>query len=187
MKLLHKILGVGTLGLAIALPLANQTPVMAGFPQIKEAIAQVAKKPTVKLNLTAAKKFIVDSVGGKKQVQWDALTENSIVNPGDVLRYTVSSNNTGVTPAKDLTITQPIPDRMTYKVDTASSKNQAAITYSTDNGETFVAEPKISIEMENGKTIKQPAPAETYTHIRWQFDSLSPETAITAMYDVEVQ
>lgn len=187
MKLLHKVLGIGTLGLVIALPLVNQTPVMAGFPHAREVIAQVAQKPTVQLNLTAAKKSIVITTGGQKQVKWENLADDAVVNPGDILRYTVSSENTGANPAKNLTITQPIPDRMVYELDTATSKSQTEVTYSTDNGETFVAEPIIKIKTENGKTIEKPAPAEIYTHIRWKFGSLAPEAGIAAMYEVKVQ
>lgn len=187
MKLLHKILGIATLGLVVALPLVSQTSVQAGFPQVQKAIAQVAKKPTVQLNLTAAKKLIVVTTGGKKKIKWENLTDQAVVQPGDTLRYTVSSENIGANPAKDLTITQPVPEQMVYKLDTATSKNKAKVTYSTDNGESFVTKPVIKIKTEHGKIIKKPAPAETYTHIRWQFDALAPKAEIMAMYDVEVQ
>jgi hypothetical protein len=76
---------------------------------------------------------------------------------------------------------------MVYQLETAKSANQAAITYSTDNGKTFVAKPTIKVKTENGKTIEKPAPAETYTHIRWKFDSLASKAGIMAMYEVKVQ
>lgn len=187
MKLLHKILGIGTLGLVITLPLVSQTPVWAGLTQIQEAIAQVNQEPTVQLNLTAAKKSIVVTTGGQKKIKWESLADNAVVQPGDTLRYTVSSENKGANPAKDLTIIQPVPEQMVYKLDTATSKNEATVTYSTDKGETFIAEPVIKIKTENGEIIEKPAPAETYTHIRWRFDALAPKTGIIAKYDVEVQ
>lgn len=187
MKLLHKIFGISTLGLIVALPLISQTSVQAGFPQVQEAIAQVAQKQAVQLNLTAAKQLIVVTTGGKKAIKWESLTDQAVVQPGDTLRYTVSSENTGAKPAKDLTITQPVPEQMVYKLDTATSKNEVKVTYSTDNGESFVAKPVIKIKTESGEIIEKPAPAETYTHIRWQFEALAPEAGIMAMYDVEVQ
>jgi uncharacterized repeat protein (TIGR01451 family) len=187
MKLLHKLLSIGTLGLIVTLPLMNQAPVLAGFPEVTEIVAQAAQQPTVKLNLTAAKKSIVVKTEGKEQIEWSNLGEKAVVNPGDILRYTVSSVNSGTNAAKNLTITQPIPDQMVYQLKTASSANQAKVTYSTDNGKTFVAQPIIKVKTENGKTIEKPAPAETYTHIRWNFSSLAPEAEITAMYEVEVQ
>lgn len=187
MKLLHKLLSIGTLGLIVTLPLINQAPVLANFPQVTEIVAQAAQKPTVKLNLTAAKKSIVVTTGGKEQVEWENLTADAVVNPGDILRYTVSSANDNAGAVKDLTITQPIPNQMIYQLDTASSANQAMVTYSTDNGKTFVAKPTIKVKTEEGKTIEKPAPAETYTHIRWKFGSLPSAAGITAMYQVKVQ
>ena len=187
MKLLHKVLGIGTLGLIVALPLINQTPVRASFPQISQLIAQASQKPTIELNLTAAKKKIVVTQGKQQQVKWESLNDGTVVNPGDVLRYTVSGENPGETAAQDLTITQPIPQQMIYELKTATSKNQAEVVYSTDNGKTFVAKPTIKIKTEDGKTIEKPAPAETYTHIRWKFGSVAPAADITAMYEVKVQ
>jgi len=187
MKLLHKILGIGSLGLVIALPLVNQAPVRASFPQIKEIIAQVRPAPQIQLNLTAAKKLIVVTSGAEQQVEWENISDGTVVNPGDILRYTVSSANPKAAVVNDLSITQPIPDQMVYELDTAASENEAAVVYSIDNGETFVAQPTITIETENGETIEAPAPAETYTHIRWQFGSLAPTADIAATYEVKVE
>jgi uncharacterized repeat protein (TIGR01451 family) len=187
MKLLHKVLGIGTLGLIVALPLISQTPVQASFPQVKEIIAQVSPKPVVKLNLAAAKKSIVVTEGEQPVVKWENLEDGVVVNPGDILRYTVSSANPGKAIAKDFSITQPIPEKMIYELNTAKSENQAEVAYSIDNGKTFVAKPTITVKTEDGKTIEQPAPAETYTHIRWKFGSLAPAADIAAMYEVKVQ
>ena len=187
MKLLHKVLGLGTLGLIITLPLISQTPVWANLAQINQVIAQVSPQPTVQLNLTAAKKTIVVTTGEEQKIEWVSIDDGEVVSPGDILRYTVSSQNAGANTAKNLTITQPIPEKMVYELETATSQNQAEVVYSIDNGETFVAEPTITIETADGATIEKPAPAETYTHIRWKFGSLSPESEIAAMYEVKVQ
>ena len=187
MKLLHKILGIGSLGLVIALPLVNQAPVSASFPQLQEIIAQVSPAPQIQLNLTAAKKSIVVSSGAEQQVAWEEISDGTVVNPGDILRYTVSSANPNAATVNDLNITQPIPDKMVYELDTATGNNGATIVYSIDNGETFVAQPTITIETENGETRETPAPAETYTHIRWQFGSIAPTADIAATYEVKVQ
>jgi uncharacterized repeat protein (TIGR01451 family) len=187
MKLLHKVLGIGTLGLIVALPLISQTPVQASFPQVKEIIAQASPKPAVKLNLAAAKKLIVVTEGEQPVVKWENLEDGVVVNPGDVLRYTVSSANPSAGVAKNLTITQPIPEKMIYELNTATSKTKAEVAYSIDNGQTFVAKPTIKVKSQDGKTIEQPAPAETYTHIRWKFGSLAPAADIAAMYEVKVQ
>ena len=187
MKLLHKILGIGTLGLVIALPLVAQTPVWAELTQPKaEQIIAQAEESAVQLNLAVAKQSIIATTEGEK-IEWQSLDDGATVQPGDTLRYTVTGNNTGADSANDLTITQPIPERMVYKLETATSQNGATITYSTDNGETFVAQPTIEVVNEAGETVEKPAPAEIYTHIRWQFPALAPAAAAMAMYDVEVQ
>ena len=187
MKLLHKVLGVGSLSLIIALPLINQTPVRASFPQMGQILAQANQQPSLKLNLTAAKKSIVVTNGEQQEVKWSDLGDSAVVNPGDILRYTISSENPEASVAQDLTITQPIPERMVYELDTAKSQNQAEVVFSIDDGKTFTAQPTITVETEDGKTIEQPAPAETYTHVRWQFGSLDPTSDVVATYEVQVQ
>lgn len=186
-KRLHKLLGVGTLGLAVMLPLLSNLPAVAGLPNPVKIIAQVAQRPQVILNLAVAKKTIEVTVDGKKQVNWQQLEDQATVAPGDILRYTITGENTGDSSANNLAVTQPIPDQMIYKLDSAKSKNNADITYSIDRGETFVARPTIKITLEDGTIEERPAPPEAYTHIRWQFPTVTPEAGATAMYQVRVQ
>ena len=187
MKRLHKLLGVSVLGLAVMLPLLNHMPAIADISDPIDVTAQAAKKPQIILNLAVAKKAIKVTVEGKKQVTWKQLEDNAVVAPGDVLRYTVVGENTGDSAANDLVVTQPIPEQMTYKLNSAKSQNNVDITYSIDRGETFVAEPKIKITLEDGTVEERPAPPEAYTHIRWQFPTVTPEAGATAMYEVRVQ
>lgn len=187
MKRLHKVLGTATLGLAVILPLLSNVPAVAQISNPLEIIAQAVKKPEIILDLAVAKKTITATVEGKKQVAWEQLEDNAAVAPGDVLRYTIVGKNTGESPAENLEVTQPIPDRMSYKLNSATSKNNADITYSIDGGETFVAKPTIKITLEDGTVEERPAPAEAYTHVRWNFPTVSPELGATAMYEVEVQ
>lgn len=187
MKRLHKLLGVGTLGLAVILPFLGNMPAVADLANPVSIIAQATEQPQVILNLAIAKKNIEATVDGQKQVTWQPLEDNAAVSPGDVLRYKIVGQNTGESAANNLAVTQPIPDQMTYKLNSASSENQADITYSVDQGETFVAEPKIKISQEDGTVIERPAPPEAYTHVRWQFPAVTPESGATAMYEVQVQ
>ena len=187
MKRLHKILGTATLGLAVVLPLLNNVPATAQVSNPLKIIAQAAKKPEIILDLAVAKQALEVTVEGEKKVTWKQLEDNATVAPGDVLRYTIVGKNTGESPAQNLKVTQPIPELMTYKLDSATSQNNAQITYSIDDGETFVAKPTIKITLEDGTVEERPAPAEAYTHVRWNFPSVTPETGATAMYMVQVQ
>ncbi len=187
MKGLYKLLSIGTMGLAVILPLLNNLPAAADIPNPGEIIAQAAEKPEIMLNLVVAKQQISATVDGKQQVTWQNLEDNAKVAPGDVLRYTIVGKNSGSSVANNLAVTQPIAAQMVYKLNSASSKNQARITYSTDQGKSFVAEPKIKITQQDGTVVERPAPPEAYTHIRWQFPTVTPEAGATAMYEVQVQ
>lgn len=187
MKRLHKLLGVSTLGIAVVLPLLNNLPAVANVSNPVRIIAQAAKKPEIVLNLAVAKQKIGATVEGKEKITWQQLEDSAAVAPGDVLRYTIEGKNTGEAPAKNLAVTQPIADRMSYKLNSATSQNNADIAYSIDGGETFVAKPTIKITLEDGTVEERPAPAESYTHIRWNFPTVTPEVGATAMYEVQVQ
>ena len=186
MKRLHKLLGISTLGIAVVLPLLNNLPAVANTPNPVSIIAQ-AVQPEIVLDLAVARKATSVTVEGTEQVQWEDLGDNAAVAPGDVLRYTIEGNNTGKSPAENLAVTQPIPDRMSYQLNSAASDSNADITYSIDGGETFVAEPTINITLEDGTIEERPAPPQAYTHVRWNFPLVTPEVGATAMYEVQVQ
>ena len=187
MKRLHQVLGTAAFGLAVLLPLLNTVPATAEIPNPVKLIAQAAPKPEIILDLAVAKQNTEVTVEGEEKVTWQQLEDNAAVAPGDVLRYTIVGQNTGESPAKDLAVTQPIPELMTYKLDSATSQNNADITYSIDGGETFVAKPTIKITLEDGTVEERPAPAEAYTHVRWNFPTVTPETDAIAMFKVQVQ
>lgn len=184
---LRKLLGVSTLGIAVVLPLLNNLPAVANAPNPVSIIAQAAQKPEIILDMAVARKTTVATVDSKEKVEWQELNDKAPVAPGDVLRYTIMGKNTGGSPASNLEVTQPIPARMSYQLDSATSQNNADITYSIDGGETFVAEPTIKITLEDGTVEERPAPAEAYTHVRWNFPTVTPETGAMAMYEVKVQ
>ena len=185
MKRLHKLLGL-SIGMAVILPLLSNLPAVANKPNPVRIIAQAAK-PEIVLDMAVARKKASVTVDGAQQVEWQDLGDNAAVAPGDVLRYTIEGKNTGGSPANNLAVTQPIPDRMSYKLDSAGSDSNADITYSIDGGETFVAKPTIQITLEDGTVEERPAPAEAYTHVRWNFPVVTPEVGATAMYEVQVQ
>ena len=184
---LDKLLGIGAIGLGLMLPLLDNLPAIADLPNPVKIIAQAEEQPQIVLNLAVAKKAIKAKVNGKQEVTWQELADGSSVAPGDVLRYTIVGENTGQNPANNLEVTQPIPEQMVYKLDSATAKTQANITYSVDQGKTFVAEPKIKVKQEDGTMTEVPAPPEAYTHIRWNFATVTPEAGAIAMYKVKVQ
>jgi uncharacterized repeat protein (TIGR01451 family) len=175
-------IGLTAAAIVTVLPFVSQ-PVMASFQKAGETIAQVMQRPNVQLSLSAEKQ-----VGQAEQKTWQALKGQTTVNPGDLLRYSVTGQNSGKAPAKKFAVTQPIPKQMVYQLNSAQQSNSASVVYSIDDGKSFVAEPKVKVKNTEGKEELRPAPAEMYSHVRWQFkDGLNPNSKIKVSYDVKVR
>lgn len=180
-------IAVSVAALTIAVPLMSNSPVMAGLKQMGDAIAQTFNRPQIKLALSAEKQIVIPDQNNQKAVSWKALEGKVTVSPGDVLRYTVTGQNEGDQPAKELVVSQPIPKQMSYVLGSATNNSNAKTTYSIDDGKSFVENPTVTIKLANGQVETRPAPAEAYTHIRWNFGDTSPKAAVKAMYMVKVR
>jgi uncharacterized repeat protein (TIGR01451 family) len=181
------LLGLSLLGIVSAVPVLSSTPVLANLQQTGSAIVKNILQPKVQLTLGAEKKVTTTDAQGKKLVVWQPLKGSVSVQPSDVLRYTVSSENAGDKPAKNLVVTQPIPQRTAYILASAQA-NGAALTFSIDAGKTFVDKPMVKVKLADGKEALRPAPAEAYTHIRWNYsDSVKPASAVRSVYEVAVK
>lgn len=181
---------VGLAALLISAPLSSQMPSFAQVQHQSQILAQnVQPQRKVQLNLLAQKQVVQKDSQGKQKVTWQALQGKAIVQPGDVIRYTVNGANNSDRPIQNLVVTQPIPPRTIYVLNSTTVTNQGATTtYSIDRGKTFVAKPIIQIKLANGKVETQPAPANMYTHVRWKFEQpISPKTAVNAAYQVRVR
>lgn len=168
------------------------TPLLARvFDAGKTMAENIVNQPKVELNLSADKQVIQKDETGKEQTTWQTLAAGkTVVKPGDVLRYNLMGNNNGKGSAKNLVLTQPIPQGMTYVLNSATiaSNNGAAITYSIDNGKSFVDKPTVQVVRPDGKVETKPAPAEAYTHVRWNVGtSLASNAAVKATYQAKVR
>jgi len=163
------LLGFGIAALVAAAPLAVSTPVFANLQEAGEAIAQQLLQPEVKLVMGAEKEVTVEE-NGQTKTSWEKLEGNVTVLPGDVIRYTVESSNEGEMAAKNLVITQPIPEALEFTIGSDKGNGSAATTYSIDGGESFVAEPMVEVTLPDGTVEMKPAPAEAYTHVKWAFN-----------------
>ena len=179
--------GLGVAALVVSAPFVSSTPVFANLQEAGMAIAQNILRPEVKLEMGVEKQIITLDAEGKEQTEWVTLEGEAAVQPGNVLRYSVVSSNDGEVPAKNLSITQPIPAEMTYVI--GSEKGAAATTtYSIDNGETFVAEPMVEVTLPDGTVEMQPAPAEAYTHVKWDFsEDIDTSVAVNVSHEVTVK
>lgn len=179
-------IGLGILTIA-AVPVLMGTPVLANLQSAGEAIVQNILQPKVKLNLAAQKQVVTTDAEGEEQITWQALEGEVTVQPGDVLRYSLVSENAGDKPASNLVVTQPVPEQTTFVLESARA-NGAELTFSIDGGETFVAKPTVEVTLPDGTVEQQPAPAEAYTHVRWDYsETLKPMAEVKAAYEVAVK
>jgi uncharacterized repeat protein (TIGR01451 family) len=182
---------ITALGIAVitTLPLFTQIPAIANILKSGTVIAQNSQKPSVELRLEVAKK-LVQQVEGKQKISWQSLQDKGVVQPGDVLRYTVTGINNGKAAVKNLNINQPIPKGMMYVLNSASIEGSKGVKtiYSIDGGRSFVEKPTVQISLPNGKVETRPAPATAYTHIRWKINSEFPANGvIKGIYQVQVK
>jgi uncharacterized repeat protein (TIGR01451 family) len=191
MKRLHQVLGLGAIAVALATPVLFSTPVWAELQRAGATVAQnLQREPQMQLNLSAQKQVTTTDEKGQPEMTWQALSGQAVVSPGDVLRYSLNGQNTSDRPVRNLAITQPIPNQMKYVLESATinQDTDAEITYSIDGGKTFVARPTVEVRLPDGTVENRPAPAEMYSHVRWNFgDAISTDTMLNATYQVAVQ
>jgi uncharacterized repeat protein (TIGR01451 family) len=156
---------------------------------LETAAQSTQTKGQVQLRLEAEKR-IVQQVQGQQTFSWQPLQGKSLVEPGNILRYTVTADNNTDKNIKNLIVNQPIPLGTVYVLNSATSNvNSAAkITYSIDGGRNFVETPNIKVSLANGKVETKPAPVTMYTHIRWKFGSSIPTRgSVKGIYQVKVR
>jgi uncharacterized repeat protein (TIGR01451 family) len=182
------ILALSAIATLAAVPAIHSAPAQANFAKAGANLLKKLATPELKLNLAAHKKIIQTDNKGQQQVSWKDLGSKAVVQPGDVIRYSLSSSNIGDATAKSLVLNQPIPAQMTYVLNSARSNAGLRVTYSIDNGKTFVAQPKVKIKQLDGSTVEKPAPAEIYTHVRWQAQNdVAPAANLMASYEAKVR
>ncbi|MBW4688803.1 MAG: hypothetical protein KME40_27890 [Komarekiella atlantica HA4396-MV6] len=182
------IAGIGAIALITTVPFVSQIPGVAAFWQSGSAIAQNLKvQPQLQLRLEAQKQVVAKDQQGQLKISWQSLSGQAVVQPKDVLRYTLIGENKSDRQLKNLTLNQPIPQGMLYVLKSANITNNAKITYSIDGGRSFVENPTIRVTLPNGKVETKPAPASIYTHIRLLVPSVAAKTTVKATYQTQVR
>lgn len=180
--------GMGALALIATLSFVGQIPGIANVWHSGSAVAQNVKtQGQIQLRLEAEKQVLVKDQQGKQSKKWEPLKGQTVVRPGDVLRYTLNGENKSDRPIKNLTLNQPIPKGMMYVLKSSNVTNNAKTTYSIDGGRSFVENPTVKVTLPNGKVETKPAPAIVYTHIRLQVPSVAAKTIVKATYQTQVR
>ncbi len=159
MKIKHgSFVGLSALAIIATISFSNAIPAVTNAFSGGIANAQNAKKSQVQLRLEAEKKIVGKDAQGNRKVTWQGLKDGAQVQPGDVLRYSVSGANNGTKAVKNLAINQPIPRGMSFLLNSATvnANSGAQITYSINDGKTFVKNPTVQVKLADGTVVTRP-------------------------------
>lgn len=116
------------------------------------------------------------------------LESAATVNPGEVLDWTITSENDGSAPANNYKAVGQIPKGTALVAGSATADGSASVAYSIDNGKTFSAEPTIEEKQADGSLKRVPAPVSMYTQLRYEWaDPLASGGKLQAAYKVRVK
>jgi uncharacterized repeat protein (TIGR01451 family) len=160
---------IAIIALFAPLTIGSQLPVIGQLTQPAAAQSVTAPKPIV-LKLVQAKK-VADKKGFK-------LVPISKAAPGDTIVYSIAASNISDRQVNKLVINQKIRPGTTYVLNSATPVSGALLTFSTDGGKSYTARPLLD---------KKPAPASSYTNVRWVFATISPKSQSNLSYEVQVR
>jgi uncharacterized repeat protein (TIGR01451 family) len=150
----------------------------AAFAQHQMARAERGR-PEVKVLLSGA----IERSGEVVPVE-----KASTVNPGEILHWTITSQNDGNAPAREYKAVGQIPRGTTLVAGSATADGAATVVYSIDNGKTYAAEPVVEEKQADGSVKIVPAPTSMYTQVRYEWtDALAGGSKLNASYKVRVK
>lgn len=110
------------------------------------------------------------------------------VNPGEILHWTITSQNEGTAPARQYKAVGQIPRGTTLVAGSATADGTATVVYSIDNGKTYSANPLVEEKQADGSVKIVPAPVSMYTQVRYEWsDALAGGGKLNASYKVRVK
>ena len=160
---------IATIAAATTILIGSNLPVISQLTAPAVAQTATAQKPIV-LKLSQFKK-----VADKKGFKLEPVTK---AQPGDIIAYNIAASNVSTKAINKLVINQPIRRGTTYVLSSATPVKGANLTFSIDGGKSYTDRPTIA---------QKPAPATSYTNVRWAFASVSPQSQSTVSYEVRVR
>ncbi len=116
------------------------------------------------------------------------LEKAGLLNPGEILHWTITSQNAGSAPAHHYKTVGEIPAGTAYLAGSARAGNDVTITYSIDDGKTYDAKPLIDQKQPDGSLRKVAAPTSLYTQVRYEWaEPLTEGKQVAASYKVRVK
>ncbi len=149
--------------------------------QMAHTRAAAAARPDVKVLLSGA---IERGTGELVPIE-----KASTVNPGEILHWTIVSQNDGDGAAREYRAVGQIPHGTTLIAGSATADGTATVVYSIDNGKTFSPAPQIEEKQADGTVKLVAAPLSMYTQVRYEWaDTLAGGGAkLNASYKVRVK
>ncbi|HJZ80747.1 MAG TPA: hypothetical protein VKD91_10390 [Pyrinomonadaceae bacterium] len=149
----------------------------AGFAQRHFMLANAAR-PEVNVQLAGAV---------ERDSKLMPLEKSTVVNPGEILDWTINAENTGNAAALEYKTVGHIP-RGTELVADSARADGARTLFSIDGGKSFSPQPMIEEKQADGSTKRVPAPISMYTEIRYEWaDPLAQGGKLSASYKVRVK
>ena len=147
-------------------------------------VLAAAGAPKIELAVQVERELVHIDAGGKKIVERNPV---DIAKPGDVLVYTLTATNVGVGPALEARLEDPLPTGAELILDSLEH-GRATPTASLDGGKTWQPFPaQVDRRGADGKVESVPAPADSYTHLRWTLaEPLAPGETKDIQFKVRI-
>src|SRR5438067_522894 len=114
--------------------------------------------------------------------------DKTIVKQGEILDWTIVSENSGNADALEYKAVGHVPRGMTFVAGSAKADGNGKAVYSIDGGKSFSAQPTIEEKQADGTLKRVPAPVSMYTEVRYEWsDPLAQGGKLSASYKVQVK
>ena len=159
--------------------LPHRSLIIIALLMTSSVFAAFVGRPEVKVSLDGAV---------ERNSQLIQLEKAGLLNPGEILHWTITSQNAGSAPAHHYKTVGEIPAGTAYVAGSAQAGSGVSILYSIDDGKTYEAKPMIDQKQPDGSLRKVAAPASLYTQVRYEWtEPLSEGKQVSASYKVRVK
>jgi uncharacterized repeat protein (TIGR01451 family) len=109
------------------------------------------------------------------------------IRPDDVVRYRLHFTNLAADSVRQVQLVDAVPAGLQYVAGSAhADRGDVRISYSIDGGRTYSTQPWVEAVVD-GQTVRRPAPAAMYTHVRWTVTGwVQPGAKLTAEFQAQL-
>ncbi|GGL96800.1 hypothetical protein [Deinococcus aerophilus] len=107
--------------------------------------------------------------------------------PGDVLREELTLRNVSGGRLARVEVAVPVPRETQFSGGVTPDTARWRVSYSVDGGQTYSPRPQRQGTGPAGEPRLEPAPPESYTHVRWVLTDLRADEAVKLWFRVKVR